>query len=189
MRTEVIIRTNVPAWAKQLSLKYREMCQEALAEHLDHIREVAAKKYIIPKRADITTNKPGVMARAQPSDLSRLTYRTGALYKMLMEPHKWVNTSSRVLVADGGAIQGRIRVANKGNKIQEDYEANLNLSIKGSTRRFSRRATAQQLIVRFRHDTPGIRGRRRQFYSAAARDENINLSPIIERKLRSIGVI
>lgn len=187
--SSVIIRTDVPIWARRLAMQYREQVLDALKENIDNIRKTAASsKYIIPRDPSLPrTYNTYQMTKKQPSHPTKLTERTGALIRMLREPHTWKSTK-RSRVSTGGAVFGQVKVATKGQQVGEEYDAFIKLDVK-SPKSFSRLATAQQLRLRFMHDTPGIRGRVRAFYTPAAKEENINLSPLIERKLRMIGAL
>ena len=185
MGTEVIIKTNVPRRMRELARGYRNVCLDSLAKSMDDIRNRAANQYIVPRVAT-RERRPYQLRKIQASHPTKLTERTGALRKMLLERHSWVKTA-RSRLALGGAVSSRVKVSSKGSKVEEEYDAFIHLNVT-NPRAFSSSDSAQQLIMRFKHDTPGIRGKRRRFYSIAAETSGVALEGIISRKLKEMGV-
>src|SRR4030067_2916720 len=122
---------------KDINQEYRKEVFLILSLTLDHIRQVAADKYII-KNTVGKNMSPWKMAKKQPSHSSRLTERTGRMLAMMKHNKRWEGIKKELLKTTATAVQrtmglrGRI-VANKnGRNINETYTATINSLIDDS---------------------------------------------------------
>ncbi len=186
MAKGVIVKNTLTPQTKRICKEFRVQIMNAIADSFDHIREVAAAKYIIPNKVGIE-RRPWILAKMQPSDPVRLTSRTGALIKMLKIKGRRQMGNRRMLQHSPG-IQYFINIGNKGISKNETYVATMNAIIKDASA-VSSRVTSKQLAARFFWDLPrGIRGRRRPFVTPAAEEEPMNFSRLVKAKLDRLGV-
>jgi hypothetical protein len=178
---------------------------QELARSLDEIRYIAATKYIIPD-ANPQERRLKEKRRLQPSHPTKLTSRTGALVRMLNRSNdkssfgkKWV-IGNKTMTLSTEALKGMVKVTSGFKGEKEEYVATLKLDIT-STQGLARAMvlnktdiegknyktawkpeTKQTLAIRFKHDTPGIRGHRRPFITPAAEEVFVNTKRIFEKK-------
>lgn len=188
MATHMKIITDLPKEMKKLNTKYRQSVLDAMAEHLDDIRERAIDKYIIP---DVHPDKSvRAKTRLQKTDPKRLTSRTGALLKMLRTGKgQWTKGPVR-RISRSPAVVCTVRTFNKNTNF-ENYEGRIGYNIKDPSQ-ISKKRTAQQLAGRFFWDLPnGVRGRRRPFLSAASVDLFAagNFRAHVVKRLKAIGAL
>lgn len=164
---------------RKLNIEYRQSVLDAMADYLDLVRILAAKKYIIPDRHKDKCKRQKY--RLQPTDSTRLTSRSGALLKMLRTGiDKWSKGPS-TRTSKSIAIQGRVTTLKAGTK-EENYEGKLSYNI-AVPYDISKVSSKQQLQLRFAWDGPsGIRGKRRPFLSAA--NEELITQSALERKAK-----
>jgi hypothetical protein len=192
-------------WQKKVLAKYRFFIMQSVAETLDNTRQRAVKKYIIPRR-NTSERRLSKLYKIQPTNPTKLTERTGALNKMLLEdtspPGRRWTRGEKVLKMSTSAMRAVVRTTGGFNQITETWRGDLFSDIK-SVALYSQfrhrmdiegqkfkvlRETAQTLAMRFRHDT-GIRGFKRPFLTPAAQDEMGNMRHLISMraaKLRSM---
>lgn len=183
------VTMNINTLLKETSIVSKRLRQEILGsmdDYMDEVRRVALAKYIIPDK------HPGVKLslkyKKQPSDPVRLTSRTGALRKMLQTGTGQWKKGSSIHRSVSPAIQVENKTLNKNTTI-ESYEGKMSYNIKNPSSISSKR-TAQELRMRFRHET-GIRGKKRPFLKAAAeRDVTLyKIETLAKNRLSKIGVL
>lgn len=197
---------------KDINQDFRREIFLVLSLSLDHIRQVAADKYIIKN----TVGKrmvPWKMAKLQPSHSSRLTERTGRMLEMMKHNKRWEGIRRTLLQTTATAVQrtmglrGRI-VANKnGRNINETYTATISSLISDSNpfigkdfvgggriitvidgkpiRAEGKKETKATLYARFLHEH-GVRGQKRQSFTPAAKEEDIRMERLFEQRLSRI---
>jgi hypothetical protein len=197
---------------KGINQEYRKEVFLILSLALDHIRQVAADKYIIRN----TVGKrmaPWKMAKLQPSNSTRLTERTGRLLTMMKHNKKWQGIKGTLLQTTATAVQrtmglrGRIVAQKAGRNINEVYEATLSALIAGDNpfigkgfvgggriitvidgkpiRMEGRKETNATLRARFLHEH-GVRGMVRQSFTPAAHDEDLRMQNLFNQRLLRI---
>lgn len=197
---------------KGINQEYRKEVFLILSLSLDHIRQVAADKYII-KNTVGKRMAPWKMAKLQPSNSTRLTERTGRLLTMMQHNKKWEGIKNTLLQTTATAVQrtmgirGRIVASKAGRDINEAYEATLRALISSDNpfigkgfvgggriltvidgkpiRMEGRKETKQTLHARFLHEH-GLRGVARQSFTPAAYDEDIRMQHLFEQRLNRI---
>lgn len=183
----VTIITKLPEDMAKLGKQYRKEILRAMDSHLDQIRLVAERDYLLPDmyKGKLLREK----YRLQKSHPTKLTSRTGALKKMLKyNVGKWVEGTSRHK-SESPAVQCLNRTVNK-NAFEEMYEGTIGFTIKNPGAISSKR-TNQELAARFWWDMKsGIRGKRRPFLSAAANDLGMQaLEAAARKRLSALGVL
>lgn len=169
-----------------ISKACRQGVLNAMDDHMDKIRDVADKVYLIPDKYPGKSLK--YKLKYQKSDPHRLTSRTGAYKKMLyMGKGQWKKGSS-THVSDGPAVQGRNKTINKNTTV-ESYEGTLSYNIKNASAISSKR-TAQQLKMRFLHDTgSGLKGKKRAGIPTAGKALGMqDLEVAAKKRLSALGV-
>jgi hypothetical protein len=204
-------------WVKKVIRKYRVNVFKSLQESLDQIR-LDAPTNIISRKEGLTGKMSSYrMAKEQPSHPTKLTERTGSLIKMLKARGKWNTPKIRRYVREGFRyttaksttfkspyIKGTIKVLDGFNTNRETYVAELRASVErgmntggavfgidietGEKVIRSRRATKQQLAMRFKHET-GIRGKRRPFMEPSAKRHGFTVGEVIRGRLNELGSI
>lgn len=197
---------------KDINQKYRKEVFLILSLALDHIRQVAADKYIIPNTVGKRMT-PWKMAKLQPSSATRLTERTGRLLTMMKDNKKWQGIKNTLLQTTATAVQrtmgirGRIVALKTGRNINETYEATLSALIANDNpfigkgfvgggrivtvidgkplRAEGRKETKATLRARFLHEH-GLRGIVRQSFTPAAQDEDLRMQQLFNSRLQRI---
>ena len=197
---------------KDINQEYRKEVFYVLARSLNHIRHVAADKYII-KNLVGKRMSPWKMAKLQPSHPSKLTERTGRLIEMMKHDKKWHGIKDTLLQTTATAAQqtmglkGRILAVKEGRNVLEKYEATLRANIASSNpflgkgfvgggriidvingkpiRLTGRKETKQTLQARFLHEK-GVRGHVREAFAPAADDEDIRMKQLFDKRLSRI---
>lgn len=166
--------------------KLRQEVLNSMDDYFDEVRRVALAKYIIPDK--YPGQKLRVKNKKQPADPVRLTSRTGALKKMIQTGTGSWKKGSSTHRSTSPAIQIVNKTMNKNTTI-ETYEGKLSYSIKDPGAISSKR-TAQELRMRFKHET-GVRGKKRPFLTAAAeRDVTLDkIERIAKNRLARIGIL
>jgi hypothetical protein len=186
METSVTIITKLPEDMAKLGKLYRKEILRAMDKHLDNIRVVAERDYLIPDRY------PGKKLRdkrkLQPSHPTKLTSRTGVLKKMLLyNVGRWNEGTSRHK-SESPAVQCLNKTINK-NAFEEMYEGTIGFTIRQPGAISSKR-TNQELAARFWWDTYGIRGKKRPFLTAAATSLGMQaLEAEARKRLTVLGVL
>lgn len=194
---------------KKINQEYRGIIFRILSLSLDHIRQVAADKYII-KNTVGKRMSPWKMAKLQPAHPHRLTERTGRLIEMIKHSKRWAGIKNKLLQTTATATQqtmglkGRILAVKEGRNVSEAYEATVRASISSSNpfigkgfvgggrildvvdgkpirapRRVETKAT---LRARFLHEH-GIRGHVREAFTPATADEDIRMVNLFNQRL------
>lgn len=197
---------------KEINQEYRKEVFLILSLALDHIRQVAADKYVI-KNTVGKRMSPWKMAKLQPSHPSKLTERTGRLLEMMRHMQRWHGIKDTLLQTSATATQqtmglkGRILAVKGGRNVNEAYEATIRSQISpsnpfigkgfvgggrildvidGKPIRAPRRVeTRQTLAARFLHER-GVRGFVRQSFTPATQDEDIRLRGLFNQRLSRI---
>lgn len=187
MATGIKVETKLPKEMRKLNVEYRQAVLQAIADHLDLVRLLAAKKYIIP---DMYPNRSlRAKTRLQKTHPTKLTSRTGALLKMLnLGVDKWTKGTSRYS-SKSPAVQAAAFTKNPG-KTTESYVGTIGYEIK-EPYQISKKRSARQLAGRFLWDLPGgVRGVSRPFLSAANEELGVaSLERAARKRLSKLGVL
>jgi hypothetical protein len=197
---------------KNINQEYRKEVFLILSLALDHIRQVAADKYIISNVVGKRMS-PWKMAKLQPSNPTRLTERTGRMLTMMKHNKKWEGIKGTLLQTTATAVQrtmglrGRIVTQKAGRNINEAYEATISALISSGNpfigrgfvgggrivavidgkpiRTEGRKETKATLRARFLHEH-GVRGAVRQSFTPAAHEEDIRMQHLFNSRLSRI---
>lgn len=197
---------------KDINQKYRKEVFLVLSLALDHIRQVAADKYII-KNTVGKRKSPWKMAKLQPSHSTRLTERTGRMLTMMKHNKKWEGIKKTLLQTSATAVQrtmglhGRILAKKEGRNTLESYEATIAAMISSDNpfigkgfvgggriitvingkpvRVEGKKESTATLRARFLHER-GVRGRVRESFTPAAKDEDIRMKRLFNQRLSRI---
>ena len=198
----------------KINKSYRYATMISLTQSLDNIRHRAAREGIIPKSPDLANEKrPWVLSKKQPSDPVRVTFRTGALFKMLTDRGKWkglktlatgYKSTTKQVTMQTRALKGVVKVTQGFRTGAEHYEATLRVKIENTSGLVYRRTRTSRdvegnhysysydseskktLAMRFRHET-GIRGHKRPFIRPAAEKEVFTTKRLMDEKLNIIS--